>query len=219
MRERAANRFASTMAISTTRIPPATTSLSNAIHNLVAVMDAKDSTLLEHGQRTARYALTLAHTIGVSSRDLLDLYYAAVLHDIGQVMLPDNLGKKRGPLTHEEYALMQCHPRDGARLLETIPALRRAAVLVAHHHEHWDGSGYPYGLRKTLIPLGSRMLAIADRFDALCSEKIGRPIDERLAMKLIRMLAGSQLDPMLVGMFLQRLADESGQKCYAERSA
>ncbi|HKN85686.1 MAG TPA: HD domain-containing phosphohydrolase [Nitrospiraceae bacterium] len=182
-------------------------------------MHSKDSTLLEHGQRTARYALALAHAIGLPARDLLDLYYAAMLHDIGQVMLPENLGKKPGPLTQEEYVLLQCHPRDGARLMETIPVLRRAAVLVAHHHEHWDGSGYPYGLRSTLIPLGSRMLAIADRYDALCSEKSGAPIDERLAMKLIRMLAGSQLDPMLVGVFLQRVANELSQLYCAKRSA
>ena len=211
MRERTVNRLASNIAIPTTRLSSSRTSLSNAIHDLVASMHARDSTLLEHGERTARYALALAQAIGVSARDLLDLYYAAVLHDIGQVMLPNNLGKKTEPLTHVEYVRMQCHPRDGARLLETIPVLRRAAILVAHHHEHWDGSGYPYGLRNTLIPLGSRILAIADRFDALCSEKRGAPIDERLAMKLIRMLAGSQLDPMLVGVFLQRLADERHQ--------
>jgi HD-GYP domain-containing protein (c-di-GMP phosphodiesterase class II) len=178
-------------------------SLSEALRLLFEVMAAKDARLLEHGQRTAHHAVTLGHAIGLSAHDLIDLYYAAMLHDIGQTRLPDEMGQKTGPLTHEEYALMQCHPRDGARLLETIPALRRAAVLVAHHHEHWDGSGYPYGLRNTFIPLGSRILAIADRFDALCEQKDGAHVDERLAMKLIRMLAGSQLDPMLVGVFVQ----------------
>ncbi|MEP6887771.1 MAG: HD domain-containing phosphohydrolase [Nitrospirales bacterium] len=97
----------------------------------------------------------------------------------------------------------------GARLLETIPALRRAAVLVAHHHEHWDGSGYPYGLRNTFIPLGSRILTIADRFDALRSGQDGSHVDERLAMKLIGMRAGSQLDPMLVGVFVHYMEEQS----------
>ena len=216
MSEHAAKRLASKMAIPTGPISPAWTSLSTAIHDLVAVMHAADATLLEHGRRTAHYTMVLAHAIGVCARDLADLYYAAVLHDIGQVMLPENLRNKTGPLSHEEYVLMQCHPRDGARLLQSIPGLRRAALLVAHHHEHWDGSGYPYGLRKTLIPLGSRMLAIAGRFDALCSENNSARVDRRLAMKLIRIVAGSQLDPMLVGVFLQRLMDEPRERCYAE---
>lgn len=183
MRSRMTVRPASDITIPTTQPSSPRTSLSKAIHNLLEVMHSMDSTLLEHGQRTARYTMALAHTIGVSARDLLDLYYAALLHDIGLAMLPHDIAKKTGPLTHEEYIHMQCHPRDGARLLETIPGLRRAAVLVAHHHEHWDGSGYPYGLRNTLIPLGSRMLAIADRFDAVCSQRSGAQVDERLGAK------------------------------------
>jgi HD-GYP domain-containing protein (c-di-GMP phosphodiesterase class II) len=181
---------------------------STALHLLIQVMHAKDPALLEHGHRTARHAMALGHAIGVSTRDQLDFYLAAVLHDAGKVMLSDTILTKNGALTQEEYAFVQCHPRDGARLLESIPVLRRAAVLVAHHHEHWDGSGYPYGLRNTFIPLGSRILAIADRFDALCEQKDGSAVDERSAMRLIRMLAGSQLDPTLVGVFVQLLEVE-----------
>lgn len=179
-------------------------SISKALNILTEMMRAKDPALLEHGRRTAQYATGLGHVIGVSSRDLIDLYYASVLHDIGKVMLPDELLQKSGPLTHEEYVVMQCHPREGARLLAAVSSLRRAAVLIAHHHEHWDGSGYPYGLRATFIPLGSRILAVADRFDALCLEKAPRG-----PMKLLRMVAGSQLDPMLVGCFLHRMNEKS----------
>lgn len=185
--------------------------ISTELDILTEMILAKDPALLQHGRRTAHYARALGHAIGISVRDLIDLHYAAVFHDIGKVTLPDEILQKNDALTHREYVLMQCHPRDGARLLGTVPVLRRAAVLVAHHHEHWDGSGYPYGLRKTLIPLGSRLLAIADRFDSLCSEKSGAHVDEQLAMKLIRMLAGSQLDPMLVGVFPQRMVDEHHQ--------
>jgi HD-GYP domain-containing protein (c-di-GMP phosphodiesterase class II) len=187
---------------------------SKALHLLIQVIYAKDPLLVEHGHRTARHATALGHSVGLSTRDLLDLYLAAVLHDAGKVMLPDTILKKNGSLSQEEYAFMQCHPRDGARLLETIPVLRRAAVLVAHHHEHWDGSGYPYGLRNTFIPLGSRILAIADRFDALW-EQTGFDVDERLAMRLIRMLAGSQLDPTLVGVFVQLLEAKQSRMCFA----
>jgi HD-GYP domain-containing protein (c-di-GMP phosphodiesterase class II) len=185
------------------------------MHILTEMMTARNPGLLEHGQRTARYAAALGCAIGVSSGTLIDLHYAAVLHDIGQAMLPIEIVQKDGPLTHEEYAVLQCHPRDGARLLETIPVLRRAAILIAHHHEHWDGSGYPYGLRDTFIPLGSRILAVADRFDALCSDK-GNP--QRLAMKLLRRLAGSQLDPTLVGVFVQRMENESSDARFAGMS-
>lgn len=192
-------------------------SLSTTIHTFIEVMHAKNPTLLEHGQRTAFYAMALGQTIGIPVRDLIDLYYAAVLHDIGQVMLPDDILQKKYP-THEEYVLIQCHPRDGARLLETIPVLHRAAVLIAHHHEHWDGSGYPYGLRHTFIPLGSRILAIADRFDALWEQKGGFHVDEGSAMRLIRTLAGSQLDPTLVGVFVHRWQYERSQVSFTGSS-
>jgi HD-GYP domain-containing protein (c-di-GMP phosphodiesterase class II) len=194
-------------------------SLSEALRILTEIMTAKNPRLLEHGERTARYAVSLGHAIGLSAHDLIDLYYAAMLHDIGQTELPDEIVQKNGPLTHEEYVQMQCHPRDGARLLETIPALRRAALLVAHHHEHWNGSGYPYGLRGAYIPLGSRILAVADRFDAMNSEKNGSRGDPRLIMKLMRMLAGSQLDPRLVGVFAHRLEKNENRMCFIEPSS
>jgi len=189
----------------TTYLSRPRTYLSNAIHILINILQAKDASLLEHGKRTACYAMAMGNAIGISARDLLDLYYAALFHDIGQVMLPDDILQKNGLLTHEEYAFVQCHPRDGAWLLHSIPCLRRSAILIAHHHEHWDGSGYPYGLRNTFIPLGSRILAIADRFDALCTGRDGSHVDERVAINLIRILGGSQLDPMLVGVFVDQM--------------
>lgn len=197
-----------------TNSPQPTT--STALDILTEMMLAKDPALLEHGQRTAQYARALGHGIGVPARDLIDLHYAAVFHDIGKVMLPNELLQKSGPLTHEEYVCMQCHPRDGARLLTAVSCLRRAAVMIAHHHEHWDGSGYPYGLRGTFIPLGSRILAIADRFDALSSDKARVTSGQRGLMKLLRMLAGSQLDPMLVGCFSHQIEDENCTSTCAE---
>lgn len=186
---------------------------STALRRLMDRMWARNPALLTHGYCTAGHAMALGQAIGVSSRDLVDLYLAAVLHDAGKMMLPDTVLNKNGALSAEEYASLQCHPRDGARLLEAIPLLRPAAVLVAHHHEHWDGSGYPYGLRSTFIPLGSRILAIADRFDALCRPTDGSDVDERLAVRLMRMLAGSQLDPALVGVFVQLLDTNEGSAC------
>jgi response regulator RpfG family c-di-GMP phosphodiesterase len=178
------------------------------VHRLMKVMWGRDPELLAHGLRAAGYAWTLGRAIGLPSTQLLHVHYAAVLHDVGKLALPESILRKDGPLTSEEYASLQCHPRDGARILESISGLRKSAVLIAHHHEHWDGSGYPYGLRGTYIPLGSRVLAVADRFDALSSGKDGCTRDGKGAMKFLRMLAGSQLDPMVVEAFCQDVTTE-----------
>jgi len=119
------------------------------VRRLMKVMCGKNAELLRHGLRTAGYAWALGQAIGLPSAQLLHVHYAAVLHDVGKLALPENILRKDGPLTSEEYAALQCHPRDGARILESIPGLRSSAVLIAHHHEHWNGSGYPYGLRGT----------------------------------------------------------------------
>ncbi|MEK7294642.1 MAG: HD-GYP domain-containing protein [Nitrospirota bacterium] len=170
---------------------------------LAQASDAADPYLKGHGIRTARYAVPLGYTAGLSAGDLSDLCLASLLHDIGRLTLPKAILEKDGPLSDEEYALMQSHPRAGAELLAPIPALHRPALWIAHHHERWDGFGYPYGLRGELIPLGARILAVADTFDALTSPQPYRPaLAGELATRLLRELAGSQLDPCLVDTFL-----------------
>ncbi len=172
------------------------------VHALWNAIEQLDSQVSSHGDRTASYAVALGTTVGLPEADLLDLYFAALLHDLGRLTLPKEIAHRRGLLTAEEYAVVQCHPRMGAYLLEPIPFLRTPAVLIAHHHERWDGAGYPYGLRGPFIPLGSRILAVADTFDALTSaEPPHRAHDPEAAMGLLRVLAGSQLDPELVGTF------------------
>jgi HD-GYP domain-containing protein (c-di-GMP phosphodiesterase class II) len=139
--------------------------------------------------------------------DLLDLYLAALLHDLGKLVLPDEILEKDGPLTAEEYVRVQRHPRAAADLLEPISSLRVPAVLIAHHHERWDGTGYPCSVRGPLIPLGSRILAVADTFNALTSNRPHRPAcDPESALCLLETVAGSQLDPKLVKMFVGLMA-------------
>lgn len=170
--------------------------------SLIGRMRERDPEMLAHGDRTAQFAVALGRALDLDGTALIELHYAGLLHDIGKLTLPDKLLRKNGPLTADEYAVVQSHPRAGARLLESFTFLRGPAVLIAHHHEHWNGSGYPFGLRGDLIPIGSRILAVADAFDALTSgHSTGLAYDNNAALRLLHALAGSQLEPKLVTLW------------------
>ena len=179
------------------------------VQRLLADMRSVDAGLLEHGKRTAQYSVALGHALHLARTDLAQLYLAGLLHDIGKLTLPRDLRRREAAFSPNDYAVMQCHPRSGAEMLAGIPFLHAAAVWIAHHHERWDGTGYPYGLRDLLIPLGSRILAVADLFDELAFSK-QHPKDSRVAMSLLARAAGSQLDPLLVERFLAILNHRHG---------
>ncbi|MDE3242796.1 MAG: HD domain-containing protein [Nitrospirota bacterium] len=171
---------------------------------LSRIIRQQDGEVLAHGQRTGRYATALGRAAGMSGEDLTDLGHAALLHDIGTLTIPRTILHARRPLTVDEYALVQSHPRAGAELLEPIPFLNVAAVWIAHHHERWDGTGYPYGVRGPYIPFAARILSVADTFDAVTSGRSGQQtLDGPSALRLLRLLAGSQLDPDLVEVFVR----------------
>lgn len=152
-----------------------------------------------HSRRTATISLLIGQAIGLTSNELHDLNLAAFLHDIGLLMLPRDLTIGMNRLDPESYVAMQNHPRLGASLLEPFFFLREASVLIAHHHERWDGSGYPYGIRGRFIPLGSRILSIADAFDAIrIPEGSSRVARNTIALRIIQVAAGTQFDPELV---------------------
>jgi len=177
---------------------------SGVVLELMQTIERYHRPLRLHGKRTALYGVALADKIAFHDVERVDLYRAGLLHDIGRLTLPGELLNKDGPLTADEYALVQSHPRAGAELLKPFSFLRIPAILIAHHHERWDGYGYPYGLRGNFIPLGSRILAVADTFDALTSEQPYRPShDVESALRLLQVVAGSQLDPFLVAQFVQ----------------
>lgn len=156
-----------------------------------------------HGERTARYALQLAEAIRLTEEQQVDLHYAALLHDIGLLTLPGILLDETAAHTLDDYALIQSHPREGAALLSPYRFLYEPARLIAHHHERWDGAGYPYGLRGEYIPLSARILAIADVFDTIAT----RSASWHTALRALRLSAGSQFDPILTDTFCERLAD------------
>ena len=161
-----------------------------------------------HGHRTAAISLLIGQAVGLTSGELHDLKLAGLLHDIGLLKLPPHLMSSNDCLEPESYVAIQNHPRLGALLLEPCFFLREATVLIAHHHERWDGSGYPFGIRGRFIPLGSRILSIADAFDAIrIPEVSNRVVRNTIALRIIRVAAGTQFDPELGEVF--RLFQES----------
>lgn len=152
-----------------------------------------------HGRRTAAIALLIGQAAGLTPDALHQLKLAALLHDIGLLMLPSHLAEIQDPLEPESYVAIQNHSRLGAMLLEPFSFLSEASVLIAHHHERWDGSGYPYGIRGRFIPLGARILSIADAFDAIhvpgVSTRVAR---NRIALRILRVASGTQFDPALI---------------------
>ncbi|MEK6804594.1 MAG: HD domain-containing phosphohydrolase [Nitrospirota bacterium] len=163
-----------------------------------------------HGRRTAAISLLVGQAVGLTLGELHDLKLAALLHDIGLLMLPTHLAKNRDPLKPEAYVAIQNHSRLGATLLEPFSFLREASILIAHHHERWDGSGYPYGIRGEFVPLGARILAIADAFDAIQVPDVPCPnTRSKIALRILLVASGTQFDPTLVPV-LCRLLGQSG---------
>lgn len=179
--------------------PPVTVQWVTA---LAAAIDAKDHYTNGHSEQVAKLAADLARATG-QSRELVELVqFAGQMHDIGKIGVPESILHKPGPLTAEEWAIMRMHPNIGARILSPIATLQTAIPIVLHHHERWDGQGYPDGLAEEAIPLGARMIAICDAFDTMVSDRPYRlALGEEEALSRLRASAGSQFDPRLVEAF------------------
>jgi HD-GYP domain-containing protein (c-di-GMP phosphodiesterase class II) len=178
--------------------------ISRVVRELAALIDRLSPRHQGHGRRTADFAHRLGLTVGLPWDELRDLALASLLHDIGLLTLPAKLVKEHQELSPQEFARYQSHSRAGAEILESISFLKRPALWIAHHHERWDGCGYPYGLRGEFIPLGARILAIADTFDVYLHQPAQAPESNILAATaLLQVVAGSQLDPVLAEQFLQ----------------
>jgi HD-GYP domain-containing protein (c-di-GMP phosphodiesterase class II) len=152
-----------------------------------------------HGRRTATIALAVGREIGLPPDDLHHLTLAAYLHDIGLLMLPPGLMDSTAFLEPDTYVAVQNHCRIGAALLEPYAFLQEAAILVAYHHERWDGTGYPYGIRGPFIPLGARILSVADAYDAIqVPEATDGTLRDLIASRILHVAAGTQFDPTMV---------------------
>ncbi|HEX7486066.1 MAG TPA: diguanylate cyclase [Vicinamibacterales bacterium] len=176
------------------------------IEALALAIDAKDQTSGSHIRRVQLFARALAHAVGVSDEEVQGIATAALLHDVGKLAIPEHILSKPGPLNDEEFEKIKIHPQVGFEIIEHVPFPYPVAPLVLCHHERWDGSGYPLGLRGEDIPLGARILAVSDYFDSITRD---RPYNKRmpgdLAMRLLQQESGQALDPALVSVFLELL--------------
>ena len=170
---------------------------------LGSALDTRDVGTQSHSRRVHGYSLSIARTHGVPGHQLEDLEQGVLLHDIGKIGIPDAILLKPGPLTPEEWKIMRTHPEIGKRLIEPIPFLRGAVPVVWCHHERWDGTGYPRGLRREAIPLAARIFAVADAFDAMTFDRpYSRAISFAAARTEIQRCAATHFDPAVVATFL-----------------
>ncbi|HMA34730.1 MAG TPA: HD domain-containing phosphohydrolase [Chloroflexia bacterium] len=174
------------------------------MHALSALLDTRDASTQGHSQRVVHFTLAVARAFGITDREQLQVIrYGALLHDVGKIGVSDAVLRKPGKLTDEEWIEMRKHPEIGYRMLRDIDFLRQALPVVLHHHEHWDGSGYPHKLIGEGIPLEARLFAIADVFDALTSERpYKRAMSYQEAAAQILAERGTHFDPQVVDAFL-----------------
>ncbi len=165
---------------------------------LIGVVDARDSYVGEHSTAVAELVTAIGTNLGVDEGDLRHLYVAALLHDLGKIGIPDEVLRKPGLLSASEQALMRTHPQIGFDLLDGLD-LSPVDTWILHHHEHFDGSGYPFGLAGEDIPLGSRIILVADAFNAMTTRRsYRRPMSPAGALAELRKHAGTQFDPAAV---------------------
>ena len=166
------------------------------VEALSGTLGLRDGETAEHSERVIRLAERLARRLSMQAEAVRDLRYAAALHDIGKVGIPDAVLGKPGPLDAAEWDLMQCHAAWGAALLARIPGLERVASAVRHHHERFDGHGYPDGLVGDAIPVEARVLAVADAYVAMGEDRpYRRALGEEEATRELRAGRDAQFDP------------------------
>lgn len=175
-----------------------------SVKALAQAIEEKDSVTGSHGDRLENYALAIADRFGLSDQEKISLRYASALHDIGKIGVSESVLKKAGKLTPEEYAEMKTHPSRGGNILREVRFLDPVIPIIYYHHEQFDGKGYPEGLSGESIPIGSRIVAVLDAFDAMTSD---RPYRKRLPMDVaiteLRKYSGIQFDPNVVDAFIE----------------
>jgi len=173
---------------------------------LSEALEARDKYTAGHSTRVMEYAAGIAKHIGLNEKDLDRLKKSALLHDLGKIGIPDVILHKRSRLSDKEFAVIKKHPKIGADILRAIKPLSDLVPTIYHHHERFDGNGYPHGIKGEQIPLNARIIAVADSFDAMTSN---RPYREAFSIETalleIERNKGTQFDPFIVSAFIEIL--------------
>jgi diguanylate cyclase (GGDEF)-like protein len=184
--------------------------LRDAIRSLTRTAETREMHCMGHGEQVAHYAELLGAEMGMPPDELADLVFAAAVHDVGKLVVPENILNKPGALTEAEYRIVQTHVQISGQIVGVLPDAERLRLMVAHHHERFDGSGYPAGLRGELIPLGARILAVAEAYVSMI---LDRPYaDTRTpaeALAEMERLSGAQFDGLLVRILMKHVQDLS----------
>jgi len=173
---------------------------------LSGVVEARDSNTDKHMKDIAEYSVAISQRLNLKNEEIENIRRAALLHDLGKICVPDHILMKPDKLSDEEMDIVRKHPLDGARILEAVEPIRDAKNIIRHHHEFFDGSGYPDGLRGEKIPLGARIIAVADAFGAMITDRPYRSaLSVNEAVKELREFSGIQFDPQIVEIFISVL--------------
>lgn len=176
------------------------------VASLANAVEAKDAGLVHHCRWLAHHAARVAAQVGLRHDELEAVAYGALLHDVGKIGVPEHLLRKEGPLSEAEWLVMRQHPEIGERICHPLTASRAFAPIIRHHHERFDGNGYPDGLSGDAIPLGARIVSIADAYEAMVHGRPYQPAQaHELAAAELQGLSGRQFDPALVPVFLDEL--------------
>ncbi|MDD3777511.1 MAG: HD-GYP domain-containing protein [Actinomycetota bacterium] len=186
-------------------------SYSNILELLVSLLELKDPYTCGHSSNVKKISLCMGRELGLSPEALEDLKTAAMLHDIGKVGIPEQILNKPSALNKKEFDKIKQHPVKGALLIANIPKLKKSATYILYHHERWDGSGYPMGLAQNQIPLPSRIISLADTYDAITSD---RPYREKMSVRqafhIISSQSSLQFDPDIVKLFFDIYNHKAG---------
>jgi putative nucleotidyltransferase with HDIG domain len=183
------------------------------LSTVVQTLSMRDAMTARHSAAVARYAREVAGLLGVSEREQELIHTAALLHDIGKFIFPDSILFADRKLTDQEWEIVKRHPEQGARLVARIEGYGPVADIIHSHHERIDGRGYPHGLSGQEIPLGSRIISVADTYDVMTSrDSYRRPVSSEAAIAELRRVAGSQLDPIVVETFIEMI--EAGRVAF-----
>ncbi len=184
----------------------------NLVELLANALNEKDDYTIGHSHRVTRLSMELGNKLKLSNSQMEILRLSAILHDIGKIGVPDTILLKPNTLTPEEYDIVQQHPKQGASILQPMSdrkLIKQVIVIIRHHHEQFDGSGYPHGLTGDSIPYLSRIITLADSFDAMTSDRPYRKkMSKSLAIQEIKKGAGIQFDPILANTFIEALEGE-----------